>query len=236
MPNGTYTIVLAYNTHSDLGILSSKRLVKIEFSFYEAQQRIYEAAKKANDSAGMAKASLDLLARSTNRRVGSGQVFRLETAHQGSKQEARKLSAAVQWYPQAEDIRVEVSVVDANFGVNPKTLNQGSSVCLFFAPNGFDDTRTRLNIAPSGAADAPIVQGPGAESVKATWRRTPDGYRIVATVPYASLKGYRKGWTLMPVDAMVNSKTPEGRCALVGDATGQPGPGQTTRYYLKLVK
>ena len=210
--------------------------MRVEFPFFEAQKEKYEAAKEANDPTKMAKASLDLLARSTNRRVRSGQVFRLETAHQGSKQEARKLSAAVQWYPQAEGIRVEVTVVDANFSINPKGLNQGSSVCLFFSPSGFDDMRTRINIAPSGAEDAPIIQAEGVESTKASWKRTSDGYHITATVPYASIKGYRKGWTFMPVDAMVNSKSPEGRCALVGGATGQPGPGQTTRYYLKLVK
>ena len=238
IPAGVYTIVLAYNTRSDLGILSSKRKVNIESLSYETLQQRYDAAQKANRPTAMAKASKELLARWKNRRVKPGQICKLETLRFGKKPEAGKLSAAVRWYPGKEGIRVEIDVADATFSINPKALHMGSSISLFFAPSGFDDTRTRFTIAPSGDEDAPLIETDKGGPIKALWKRTEDGYRITASVPYSSIKGHPKGWTLVPVDAIVNSMTPDGRCALMAGAPGQPvdKPGNSSRFYAGLVR
>ena len=182
--------------------------------------------------------SKDPLALWPNRRIRPGKICKLETLRFGRKPEASKLSATMRWYPREKDIRVEADVVDAAFSIDVETPSQGSSFSLFFAPSGSDETRSRFTISPSGTGDAAVVQAVSRGPIEASWKRTAHGYHITATIPYASINGYRSGWTLMPVDAMVDSNTPDGRCALMAGPPGQPvdKPGNNSRFYAALVR
>ena len=226
-------MVLAYNTRSDLGILSSKRLVNVEFPVYEVQKAKFEAAKKAKDSAKIAKASSDLLARWPNRHVKPGETCKVETLRYGKKPEAAKLAATAQWSSGEEEMRVEVDVVDASFSINTKKPSEGSCVSFFFAPSGFDDTRTSWIVIPDGPEDAPIIKSDDGP-IKVTWKRTENGYHVAASIPHTSMKGYCKNWTLLPADVIVNSQNQSDTRSL---RVGAPGPiSKSGRYYVGLVR
>jgi len=237
IPDGVYTIVLSYHTQTDFGVLWSKRQVRVEFPFYETLRARYEAARKQKNLDAMRTISSRVLAGWKGRRVKPGEAVKAATVRFG-KPQPDKLSAVARWYPGAEGVRVEVEVTDGNFGVNAENPMQGSSVSLFFAAGGFDDTRSQFTVVPSGPEDAPVIETGGAGPIRAVWKRTENGYHITATVPYTSIKGYRKDWKLMPVDVMVNSKNADGRCALVAGADGEPAdnPEHGACYYLGLLR
>lgn len=233
--SGTYTIALCYNTKSDLGVLTSKRTVTIGIPVLEAQTAAYEAAKIAKNTAKMAKASEILLAHWPNAKVKPNQTCSINTMRYGKRPEdPKQLKAGVRWQPGKDAIVAIVDVIDANFSINPDELHVGSSIGLFFAPNGFDNTRINYVIAPSGPEDTPLMKASGGGPIKATWKRTDTGYQITARVPYSSIPGCSKNWKSMPVDVMVNTKTPKGRCALVMGNGGTPW--QAAASYLILLR
>lgn len=204
-------------------------------SALEAQTAAYEAAKAAKNTAKMAKASQALLAHWPNSKVKPNQACPINTPRYGKRPEdASQFKATVRWQPGQDSIVAVVDVTDANFSVNPDEPHKASSIALFFAPSGFDDTRINYVIAPSGPEDAPLVNSTGGGPIKATWKRTDTGYQVTAKVPYASIPGCNKNWKSMPVDLMVNTKTPKGRCALVMGNGGTPWQAAAT--YLMLLR
>ncbi|MGC8863456.1 MAG: hypothetical protein ACP5R5_11880 [Armatimonadota bacterium] len=238
IPEGVYTVVLSYQTDTDLGVVWSKRQVRVEFPFYETLESEYRNAKHRKNLAAMEKAVSRVLAGWKGRRVKPGETVKVATVFIG-KPKPDKLSAVARWYADRDGFRVEVEVIDACFGANAAKVAGGSSASLYFAPSGFDDTRTRFTIVPSGPENAPIIEADAAGPIEAAWKRTADGYHVTARIPEGSIKGYRKGWTLVPVDVTVNSESANDRSVVAAGAAGEPVGDEderSVRYYLGLVR
>lgn len=183
----------------------------------------------------MARVSQQVLADWPNERVKPDQPCPFSTIRLGKMPEGpNQLRATIRWRPGKDDIVADIDVVDANFSINPDQLHMGSSIGLYFSASGFDDTRVYCVFAPSGPEDAPLMKNTGCGPMKATWQRTDTGYRMNVTIPYTSIQGLEKGWKFLPVDAMVNTMTPDGRCALVVGEGGQPWQGSQT--YVELLR
>lgn len=222
MKNGTYTVEVALDTKTaELGTLSSKRQVTIEYTQYDKLFEQCMAATAAHDSAKACKISQKALTKWFKRTVKPGQACSMDKPAFGKDPGRDKLTGVVKWYPGKESLKVVADVTDISFAPNVKTATDGSSFQVYVSPTGFDDAMNRYTIIPSGPENAPVVQGAGSEKIKATWKRSAKGYKVEANIPYDALNGYKPGWKLMAVEAGLTAKPSENNVMLL---TGKTRP------------
>ncbi|MCL5104575.1 MAG: hypothetical protein M1133_10765 [Armatimonadetes bacterium] len=150
---------------------------------------------------------------------------------------ANKLGAVVTWTPGKRSLRVKADVVDRHYSTDaPENSPQDAScIELYVCPSGTYRDLNEFTIVPGGAGGKARViarrdpndiygevKSPASLGVKATWKRTPRGYRIDATIPWNAIKGYERNWTLMPVDAAIYSQVDGEQVQMTMGAPGDP--------------
>ena len=221
---------MSLDTKMGLGVLSSKREIVIEDPLYTQLLGQYRAASQADDRAGMDKAASRLTKEWFKGSIKPGQARRLDSARQvncGEFPGAGNLSAVVRWTPGPKYLQVAVDVVDASFSTDcPKGQPwEASCVEILVSPCGAADTINQFFVIPRGDGGVPVVEGAHTDresEIIAAYKRTATGYKAGVKIPYSILRGYRPGWKVLPVEAMVNSRTPRGRSQLIMTAPAEP--------------
>ena len=235
-------MLCSLNTESPLGTLVSKRKVDIERFSYDTVSAQYSQAVKKGDRKAADKARARLLSHFFKDVIRPGQPQRIEgRAHlNDGKYQPGKLSATFVWRVEPRYLMVNANVVDASFDTkSPKDEPwYGTCVELFVSPAGADGTVNQFFVIPAGVNGKAKVesgyQTPGAQAVRASWKRTARGYSVEARIPWSALKGYKKGWTRMPVDAQINSELPGGWEQMT---MNKPGPtSDSAANYALLVR
>jgi len=122
----------------------------------------------------------------------------------------------IRWYPEKDRLRAVIDVVDSNYASakNEENRKYRAYVDLFVCPSGADADICAVHMLQGDKVDKPYLAasrgGKWSESetcpVKGSWKRTPRGYSAEVRIPWSFLTGYRKGWTVLPVEAKVLSK------------------------------
>lgn len=109
---------------------------------------------------------------------------------------------------------------------------------IFVCPSGGGTDINIITVVPEGAGGKARVDfacglyGPStadkddcakrAKSVSASWKRTGKGYTLDVKIPWSVVRGYYSGWKAMPVNATINTNTPEGRSQVIMSKPGDP--------------
>ncbi len=231
---GTYTIQMVFNTKSPLGTLTSSRQFVIEDPLYDKLSVAYAEALRKGSTSEAAKASRQALDKWFKRVVRPGQAVTLSKLNVGDPLPSPHASATVRWYPGPASVQILADVVDSGFSTEaPKGAPwEAASLEVFLCPSGMSQEINQFIISPNGADGKATVMAQQTDkdyAVKAAWKRTAKGYTLDVRIPWSILKGYKKGWSVMPVEASVNFKTPQGRSQLVMTRPGRPD--QTARTY-----
>lgn len=227
---GAYTIKLAYDTKTDLGTLTSSRTVYVDDPLYDKLCDACIKAAKSGDGARALQARNDLLSKWFRTSVKPGQTLASDSGaklNAGSYPGAGNLSAEFAWYPSDDYLRVTADVTDASFSTDaPKDKPwEASCVEIMVCPGGTNDSINQFFIVPEGQGGVPRVTAVHTDKgsdILASYKRTDKGYKIEAKIPWSIVRGYEKGWRVMPVEAMVDSKTPVGRAQIVMNEPGEP--------------
>lgn len=233
---------VSLDTKCELGTLITKRQVVIEDDTYAKLTGAYFEAKGTNDASKIAKARSALLTGYFRDMVKPGVKMVADTKLMDTVScPARdKFSGEFTWYPKADHLKVTANVVDANFGMSAKQENPWDSSCVevFISPAGVDDTVNRFFIIPDGINGQVSVRNEKndkIEAVNGTWKRTAKGYAVEVKIPWTSVAGYEKGWSLLPVEAVVNSHVGSDRSKQVMVSMNRTGyPWAKSRTYAVL--
>lgn len=221
---------LALDTKTGLGTLMSKRQIIIEDPTYDRLATEYAQAENAKDTAQCAQVRKEILSSCFRQTIKPGQACAANTAGQanvGDYPGADNFSATLRWYPGADSLRVTAEVTDAYLSTDAPKDTPWETSCLevFICPAGVDQTINQFFIVPEGPANAPRVKAvhtDKGDQVRATWKRTAKGYSVDVRIPWSIVRGYQKGWSVMPVEAMVNTKSPKGRVQVIMSKPGEP--------------
>lgn len=220
---------LSLDTKSKLGVFTSKREVIIEDPLYDELCAACIKASQTGDKAKIAKARAELMNKWFKQTIQPGQVCKLNQTRQvntGQYQGAKSLSADIQWRPTKDYLRIVADITDASFSTDvPENQPwEASSLEILISPGGVDDAINHFFVVPKGDG-RPRIDGVHTDEefrIIAFWKRTDKGYKVDMKIPYSILRGYEQGWSVMPVEAMINSKTPKGRVQLVMNQPGEP--------------
>jgi len=200
-------------------------------------------ARRRNDQTQFAESSAKLLSTIFKDQIKPGVECALGGAARcnfGSYPGSGKLAANVTWLAQKDFLRVKADVTDRFFAPSAadESPEDGSSVQVFICPSGIGYDINAITVVPAGAGGKARVSfacgqyGPSsaekedcakrAKSVSATWKRTGKGYTLDVKVPWSIVRGYCAGWKLLPVDAAINTWTPDGRSQLIMSKLGDP--------------
>jgi len=226
-PHGVYTIELSLNTRSALGTLTSKRDFSPEDPIYNTASNDYFQARQKNDKAKMAKARSQLLAGWFKDHIKPGAAVSVDKPLGSARTDTSKVSAVLMWIPKANYLEVKADVTDAYMKTDAPadTPWLASSIELFISPSGMSSEINHFAIVPSGANGQTslltISNNKAAPlAPKANWKKTAKGYALDVRIPWNLVNGYEKGWKLMPVEALVNSKTPNGYVQILMNKAG----------------
>ncbi len=220
---------LSLDTKSALGVFTSKREIVIEDPLYDQLCAAYAKASQTGDKAKAAEARAELVNKWFKQAIKPGQACKINQQRQvnlGNYQGEKSLSADVQWHPAKDYIRVVADITDASFSTDvPENQPwEASSLEILISPGGTNDTINHFFVVPTGDG-RPRIDGVNTNEeskIVAFWKRTDRGYKVDLKIPYSILRGYEQGWSVMPVEAMINSKTPKGRVQLVMNQPGEP--------------
>ena len=220
---GPYTMQIALDTKSPLGTLVSKRIVEVEDPVWNVQSVNYVEYLKEGNAKEAAKARETMLRKWFKRRVKSGQPCAMDDQSQvtrGVFPGSDKLSGVLKWYPGRDYVRVRAEVTDAFFSTDAlkDTPWKASSLLLYLSASGVDQDIVEYVIVPEGAGGIPRIQphrGASLGGLISAWKRTDKGYVVDVKIPWTSIRGYEKGWRVLPVQAAITSKTDNGRTWLV---------------------
>ena len=224
-------------------MLKTKRPVVVIGPEYSQLSSACYDAQRQNDRKQLAESRAKLLTTVFGDQIKPGAECALSGATQcnfGSYAGSNELSANVTWLPEDDFLRVNADVTDRFFapsGVD-EAPEQGSSLQVFICPSGASYDINAITIVPSGAGGKARVifacgeYGPSsadkqdcatrAQAVLAAWKRTGKGYNLDVKIPWSVVRGYYTGWKLMPVDAAINTWTPDGRSQIIMNRLGDP--------------
>lgn len=233
----TYTIVASINTRTELGVLWSKRSVRIGPSPLDVYDRLserYTEALKSEDQRQIIAAHNALLLACFKPAIRIDKPCRLDQESQANDTffaGADKVSAVIKWHPENEGLRVIADVTDVYLSTHAPASLPWNSSCLeiFVCASGLAKDICQFFIVPEGPEDSPrlravrTVTNPiDTSGIQARWKRTTTGYSVDALIPWEKISGYREGSRFVGVNAAIDSSTPGGRVQLVMNGRGQP--------------
>jgi hypothetical protein len=227
---------MSLDTKSPLGVLTSQRRFTVESGLYDMLASKYTKALKASDTSKAERIRKDALAKWFNNRISPGQSKTVSIVRIGEPVAPDRVSCAIKWYPKADYLQVEADVIDAYFSTDsPDMPWMASAVEVFICPSGMAEDINQFIFTPKGEDGKAQIWSllPGkASQVNATWKLTANGYSISARIPWSVIKGYEKDWSIMPVEAQVDSNTPTGLLQMEMNRYG--APVQSARTYAGL--
>jgi hypothetical protein len=229
---------MTLDTKSPFGILTGERDVTIEDPIFATLSAKLLAARSAGRSAKAALYSERLLAARHARKIRPGQQLAIDKPNTPDAVAPARFSPRIRWYPEKDRLRVAVDVVDSNYASANDDEKRRYRACLdiYVCPSGADADIYRVHLLEgekNGEAYVQASQGGTWNQrgepapVKASWKRTRDGYAGEVKIPWSVLRGYRKGWKALPVEAQVLSKAREWSY-FVMTASGDPDKSART--------
>lgn len=222
---------LSMDTKSAFGLLTCKRTVNIEDPAYEVITTNYNTYKTEGNLKEAEKCKGELLAKWFKRHIKPGEQKYATAAAD------KKVTAAVRWYAESDHIRVWADVTDPYYDTDAPREKpaQASCVEILICPSGIAEEVNLFYVVPAGENGVPWIKQVKSDvpGFTATWKRTGKGYRVEASIPYASLNGYKPGWKVMPVELLVDSKGDGKKIRLA--VNGSKQPMKSTKSYLGLL-
>lgn len=167
----------------------------------------------------------DLTQQWLSRSVISGQPLYIVSRDQvclGTYPGKSVLSAVFRYYGERKGLRVRAEVTDVYFSTQAPVDAPWLASCVELSVYAVGRQKiTQFVIIPDGDARARVYPYRDINA-SATWKRTRKGYSINAFIPWKAIEGYSPGHRLLPVQAAINSKTPNGR--VQATLTGQGNP------------
>lgn len=234
------------DTQTDLGYIIGKRKVVIESKLYSELSKKYSEAVKSGDTKAADKVRAELLSKWFRKKIKPGQAITTSSkdlTNVGKFPGSDNFSGTFTWFPEDEYLTVKVDVTDKYFDTSSPEDEpyQKTSFEIFISPSGFNEDINQLIAVPDGPNGklrlkgfCGLYRGVDVSQFPSSWKRTADGYEAQVSIPWKYLKGYREDWKVLPVDAMVNCETPEGRTQLVMQRLGEPW--EETRSYAILIR
>lgn len=206
-------------------MLTSEKRFTIESNVYEKLASEYSKAIKNNDLAKVVQIRNEALAKCFRNKINPGESKNLSIFHLGDPQE-KKVVSSVKWYPKTDFLQVDAVVTDPYFATDsPEMPWMASAFEVFVCPSGLSEDINQYIVTPKGengkASVWSLIAGK-ASQIDAAWERTAEGYKVDVKIPWSSLKGYQKGWKIMPIEAQIDSKAPGGLLQLLMNRSGTP--------------
>lgn len=231
LPVGRYKFDVTFDLGGGTKELTSSAELKVrdfDLEKYTKYFEMYNRAPRSGDTSEQSNARLELLDCFRKTVVEPGMAVTLANKLQVSEGNfigSDKFSGIFRWYPEADDLIVEIDVVDAYYSISNDEQNpwDASSVELLFCPfNGGRYDVTQITFIPTGTDGKARVFPENNRGVFAIWNRTKKGYTIKANIPWSSILGFQKGSPLLPIQAQINTRTPEGSSSLAMTELGEP--------------
>jgi hypothetical protein len=215
---GTHKLTLVLDTKTPFGVLTAERTVKIEDPIIGKLQTAYKTARDAGNDFLARTACKKLIATRFSNRIKPGQAYSIDKPNTMDTVAPEGFAVRITWYPEKDLLRAVVNAADPGYAAcqdRDKRRNRGF-VRLFVCPSGADQDIYQIyaaegekdGVAFVGAGQGERISEPGeGVPVKASWWRTPDGYKAEVRIPWSVLPGYQKEWAVMPVEAQVLSRT-----------------------------
>ena len=231
LPVGRYKFDVTFNLGADTKPLTTSAELKVrdfDMEAYEKYFTAYNHAPRGGDTSEQSNARQKLLDCFKKNTVEPGEAVRLSDKLQvseGAFLGPDKFSATLTWNPEADALRLEMDVIDAYYSISPDEDKpwDASSVEVLFCPfNGGRYDVTQITFNPTGSDGKARIFPSYIKGVSATWSRTEKGYIIKANIPWNAILGFQKGSPLLPVQAQINTNTPNGSASLAMTELGEP--------------
>lgn len=227
---GSYLLRLSTNTKSVLGTVVGERQFVVVDPAYDVMCAEYAKARNAGDAIGAERVREKLLSQWFNRTIEPGKMLKMDSESQvneGKHPGTEVFSGTVAWFAETDHIRARAEVTDLHFAVDAPKDEPWRKSCLelFISPGGLNETINQFFIIPEGDNGTPrvvAVHAKDTQGISAAWKRTEKGYIIDVKIPWSKLRGYKKDWTRMPVDAAIDTQTPDGRVQYVLSGVSRP--------------
>ncbi len=234
---GKYTVQLVLDTKSPLGVLTSKREFVVDDPIYDTLSSAYSEALRTKNAPKAARARSEMLDKWFPTRLRPSRLVNVGKLNIGDPPAPTIPRATLKWYSKARYLEIVADVRDPNFSTRAPEDKpwEASSLELYVCPSGMSEDINQFFVTPKGTkgiAAVLVKRAVEGAKIKASWKRTAKGYMLDVQIPWAALKGYQKRWSVMPVEAAVNSKAPNGRCQLVMTRPG--APWEASRTYAAL--
>ena len=175
--------------------------------------------------------SRKLLAARHSPKIRPGQELLIDKPNSPDAVAPAGFKPKIRWFPEKDRLRVLIDVADSNYAAakDEEKRRYRAYVDIFVCPSGADADICKIHMLQGDTEQKPYLAasqgGTYSESesrrVKGTWKRTPNGYCAEVRIPWSFLRGYRKDWTVLPVEAMVLNKV-KGWSYFVMTAHGDP--------------
>jgi hypothetical protein len=230
-------LTLALDTKGPFGTLTAQRTITIEDPLFTRVAQELVAARGAGNAARAASLSKKLLAARHSPKIRPGQEVLINKPNSPDAVAPAEFKPKIRWFPEKDRLRVAVDVIDSNYAAakDEEKRKYRAHVNVFVCASGADDDICSIYMLQGDKPDKPYLSarqgGRYSESetcpVKGTWKRTPRGYTAEVRIPWSFLSGYRKGWTVMPVEAKVLRKAKDWSY-FVMTAPGEPDTSART--------
>jgi hypothetical protein len=212
---GNYTVQIALDTQTGLGILTSQTVVPVAYPEFDRKAAATPSPKT----------------------VRPGQELVLDKQEQSLNDGwpgPEALRAVVKLYPEKERLRMAAQVCDARFATEtPERMEwEASCVELFVSATGLDKDLVHVLAVPEGPENAPRMRGYAVNApdvdlagLTGSWKRTGGGYDMEVAIPWSKLPHYSKDSRFIAMEAAVDTEVPFGLCQLRLNSTTAPQRG-----------
>lgn len=164
---------------------------------------------------------MQLLAKRFDRKIRPGLPVRIDKPKGLDAQTPKKFDVRVTWYPEKDRLRAVVNAVDPHYASceDKEKRSYRAYFDLFVCASGADQDILQVHVIEGEESGKSMcrVRGGGRNwsedtascPVKSTWNRTADGFKAEVRIPWSAVPGYRRGWSVLPVEAQACSVSEE---------------------------